>query len=70
MYFFCVLTPPMINFMNEKLASFTNGHKHMGFTSAEHAEKSTSEQNNITKYSFTYCLNRSRDLTLSLSCID
>jgi hypothetical protein len=56
--------------MNEKLASFTNGHKHMGFTSAEHAEKSTSEQNNITKYSFTYCLNRSRDLTLSLSCID
>jgi len=42
----------------------------MGFASAERAEKSTSEKNKITKYSFTYCLNRSRALTLSLSCID
>ena len=42
----------------------------MGFANAEHAEKSTNDQNKITKYSFTYCLHRSRALTLSLSCID
>jgi hypothetical protein len=39
----------------------------MGFASAEHAEKYTSEQNKITKYSFAYCLNRSKALTLSSS---
>jgi hypothetical protein len=42
----------------------------MGFASAEHAENSTSEQNKIAKYSFTYCLKRSRALTLSLSAVD